>query len=164
MEPDFYPLPPFISTSHHSLLGSPSFVIYHLSSRCSLKSYCILVNSLEKKLKLCKVKDFDKGHVVSKRQDWNWGLHLFDLLSYNDSQNKFYFLILFAWVPAKLLQSCLTLCDPTGLYLPGSSVYGILQSRILEWVTMVSSRGSSLPRDQTSISYASCIGKQVLYH
>ena len=38
-------------------------------------------------------------------------------------------------------QSCLTLCDPMGL--PGSSVHGILQARILEWVAIPISRGSS---------------------
>ena len=40
---------------------------------------------------------------------------------------------------------CLTLCSPMDCSLPGSSVYGILQARILEWVAMPSSRGSSLP-------------------
>ena len=37
--------------------------------------------------------------------------------------------------------------------LPGSSVLGILQARILEWVAMPSSRGSSQPRDQTQVSH-----------
>ena len=41
---------------------------------------------------------------------------------------------------AKLLQSCLTLCDPMDGSTPGSSVQGILQARILEWVAMPSSR------------------------
>ena len=41
---------------------------------------------------------------------------------------------------------------------PGSSVHGILQARILEWVAMPSSRGSSWPRDQTQVSFISCIG------
>ena len=41
--------------------------------------------------------------------------------------------------------------------LPGSSVHGILHARILEWVVMPSSRGSSQPRDQTLVSYSSCI-------
>ena len=50
---------------------------------------------------------------------------------------------------AKLLQSCLTLCDPTDSSLPVSSVHGILQARILEWVAMPSSRGSFWPRDRT---------------
>ena len=40
----------------------------------------------------------------------------------------------------------------------------ILQARILEWVAMASSRGSSLPRVPTCISYVSCTGRQVLYH
>ena len=40
----------------------------------------------------------------------------------------------------------------------GPSVSGILQSRILEWVAMPSSRGSSWPRDRTCVSYVSCIG------
>ena len=40
--------------------------------------------------------------------------------------------------------------------LPGSSVHGILQARILEWVTVPSSRGSSWPRDRTSVCYISC--------
>ena len=45
-----------------------------------------------------------------------------------------------------------------------SSVYGIFQARILEWVAMPSSRRSSPPRGQTHISYVSCIGRQILYH
>ena len=64
----------------------------------------------------------------------------------------------------KLLQLCPTLCDPMDYSLPGSSVHGILQARILEWVAMLSSRGSSQPRDRTHISYILWIGKQVLYH
>ena len=46
---------------------------------------------------------------------------------------------------AKSLQSCLTLCNPVDCSLPGSSVHGILQARILEWVAMSSSRESSDP-------------------
>ena len=50
--------------------------------------------------------------------------------------------------------SCVwTLCDPMDCSLPGFSVHGILQARILDWVVMPSSRGSSRPRDQTLISY-----------
>ena len=58
---------------------------------------------------------------------------------------------------AKSLQSCLTLCDPMDCSPRGSSVHGILQARILEWVTMPSSRGSSPPRNRTRISYGSYI-------
>ena len=46
-----------------------------------------------------------------------------------------------------------TLCDLVDCSPPGSSVHGILQARILEWVAMPSSRGSSQPRDQTSVSH-----------
>ena len=48
-------------------------------------------------------------------------------------------------VHAKSLQSFLTLCDPMDWSLPGSSVHWILQARVLEWVAMPSSRGSSQP-------------------
>ena len=65
---------------------------------------------------------------------------------------------------AKSLQSCLTLCDSMNCSPPGSSVHGILQARILEWVEVPFSRGSSWPRDQTQVSYVSCIGSQILYH
>ena len=61
---------------------------------------------------------------------------------------------------AQLLQLCLTLCDPTGYSPPGSSVHGILQAGILEWVAMPSSRGSSWHRDQTHVS---CTGRWILY-
>ena len=49
-------------------------------------------------------------------------------------------------------QSCPTLCNSTDCGLPGSSVHGILQARILQWVAMSFSRGSSQPRDGTQVS------------
>ena len=55
-------------------------------------------------------------------------------------------------VHAKSLQLCPTLYSPMDYSLPGSSVHGILQARILEWVAMPSSRAFSSPRDQTCIS------------
>ena len=58
-------------------------------------------------------------------------------------------------------KSWLTLCKPMDCSPPGSSVYGISQVRILEWVAISFFRGSSWPRDQTHIS---CIGKRILYH
>ena len=50
-------------------------------------------------------------------------------------------------MPAKLLQLCPTLCNPMDCSLLDSSVHGILQARILEWVAVPFSRGSSQPRD-----------------
>ena len=59
-------------------------------------------------------------------------------------------------------QSCLTLCDPKDCRWPDSSVRGIFQARILEWVAISYSRGSSQPRDRTHISCVSCTGRWVL--
>ena len=59
---------------------------------------------------------------------------------------------------------CLILFDSMDCGLPGSSVHGILQARILEWVAISFSRGSSWSRNWTWISYVSCIGRQILYH
>ena len=47
---------------------------------------------------------------------------------------------------------CPTLCHPMDCSLPGSSVHGISQARILEWVAISFYRGSSPPRDQTQVS------------
>ena len=60
--------------------------------------------------------------------------------------------------------SPLTLCDPTDCSPPGSSVHGIPQARILGWLAISFTRGSSLPRDWTWVSYVSCISRQILYH
>ena len=55
-------------------------------------------------------------------------------------------------VKVLIARLCLTLRDPMDCSPPGSSVRGILQAGILEWVTMPSSRASSQPRDQTPVS------------
>ena len=55
------------------------------------------------------------------------------------------------WV-SEVAQSCPTLCDLMDCSLPGSSLHGILQARVLEWVAISFSRGSSRPRDQTRVS------------
>ena len=75
-----------------------------------------------------------------------------------------------SWCPmcvclsARKLPWCPTLCDPMDCNLPGSSVHGILQARILEWVVMPSFRGSSQSRDWTQVSDVSCIGRWFIYH
>ena len=51
----------------------------------------------------------------------------------------------------KVAQLCPTLCHPTDCSPPGSSVHGILQAKILEWVAVPFSRGSSQPRDRTQV-------------
>ena len=52
----------------------------------------------------------------------------------------------------EVAQSCPTLCDPVDCNLLGFSVHGILQARILEWIAISFSRGSSRPRDRTRVS------------
>ena len=83
------------------------------------------------------------GCIFSENHNWKRYVHLVIHCTY-----------------AKLLQSCLTLCDAMNCTPPGSSVHGILQAVILEWVAMPSSRGSSWPRDQTCVSYVSCTGRR----
>ena len=67
----------------------------------------------------------------------------------------------FGLVLVMCVQSCPTLCGSMNCRPPGSSVYGISQARILEWVAIASSRGSSWPRDQTHVS---CIVRWILYY
>ena len=57
--------------------------------------------------------------------------------------------------------SCPILCGPLDCSLPGFSVHGILQVRILEWVAIPFSRGSSQPRNQTGVT---CIGWRILHY
>ena len=61
-------------------------------------------------------------------------------------------------------QSCLTLYDPVDYSLPGFYAHGIFHVRILECVDISVSRGSSQSRDQTGVSWDSCIGRPNLYH
>ena len=70
----------------------------------------------------------------------------------------------YACVCAKLLQlyPC-GLCDHVDCSPSDSSIHGILQARMLEWVAIPFSRGSSRPRDRTRVSYISCIGRWILY-
>ena len=65
---------------------------------------------------------------------------------------------------AKSPQLCPILCHPVDCSLPGSSVHGILQARMLGWVAMPSSSQSSEPSVWTHVSFVSCTGRQVLYH
>ena len=63
-----------------------------------------------------------------------------------------------AWT-CLVIQSCPILCDPMD-----SSVHGTSQARMLEWVAISYSRGSSWPRDWTHVSRGSCTGRRILYH
>ena len=62
-------------------------------------------------------------------------------------------------------KSCLTLCSPMDRSLPGSSIHGILQARILDWVAMPSSSGLPDPGIKpVPLMSLLCIGMWVLYH
>ena len=62
---------------------------------------------------------------------------------------------------SEVAQSCPTLCDPTDCSLPLSSIHGIFQAGVLEWVAISFSKGSSRPRDQTQVSHI--VGRR-FYH
>ena len=59
----------------------------------------------------------------------------------------------FFYLEVQVTQLYLTLCDPMDYSLPVSSVHGIFQARVLEWVAISFSRRSSQPRDQTRVSH-----------
>ena len=82
-----------------------------------------------------------------------------NLLNLN-SKFSTYWLSLFS----EVTQSCPTLCNCMDCSPAVSSIHGIFQARILEWVDLPSSREPSQPRDRTHVSYVSCIGTRVLYH
>ena len=96
------------------------------------------------------------------------GSYVRDLLSYSETFFKFHFLhldnwlwFLFPyWTPmatlVKVSQLCPALCNPVDCSLPSSSVQGILQARILEWVAVPFSKGSSQPRDRTQAGLPHC--------
>ena len=85
--------------------------------------------------------------------------------AWNCSGNEICFintdLLIFVCVCVLIAQSYSTLCDLMDCSLADFSVHGISQARILEWVVISFSRGSSQPRDRTHIS---CIGRWILYH
>ena len=94
------------------------------------------------------------GHRVSVKQ----GLSSGELLTTWHQGSA----IMYVIVLRSISQVCPTLRFH-GLYLPGSSVHGISQARILEWAAISYCSQSSQPRDRTCISCISCIGRQILY-
>ena len=89
------------------------------------------------------------------------------LITFADSETCFYWYVkdfeefsTTVCVHAKSLQSCPTLYDPMDCSPLGFSVHGILQARILAWVAMPSSRGSSQPRDRILVFCVYCIASR----
>ena len=104
---------------------------------------------------LWKVKKLRTPHLTSLVQAYvslNFEIHK---LKKSKKTCSFVFVCLVA-------QSCLVACDAMDYHPPGSSVHGIFQTRILEWVAVSSSRGSSQPRGGTHVSCVSCIGREIL--
>ena len=64
----------------------------------------------------------------------------------------------------EFIQLCPILCGPLDYSLPVSFVLGIFQAKILEWLAIPYSKGSSRHRDPTYVSCISCDGRQILYH
>ena len=65
---------------------------------------------------------------------------------------------------SSVAQSCLTLCDLMDCSLLGSSMHGMFQAKILQWVAISFSRRPSQPRDGTHVSCISYTDRQLLYH
>ena len=68
-----------------------------------------------------------------------------------EGRETFRYFLFTLW--SEVAQSCVTLCSPMDCSLPGSSIHGIFQARVLEWVAISFSRGSFQPRDGTWVSY-----------
>ena len=96
-----------------------------------------------------------RGRQISWQKQWQYA----ELGITTEEEGRFYLKV--KSVKVLVAQSCLSLCDPVDCSLPVSSVHGILQARILEWVPISFYRGSSQPRDGSSVS---CTGRWILYH
>ena len=91
--------------------------------------------------------------------------HMFLIAEWHYQKLSFYLCVVCVCVCVCVCaQLCPTLCDLLDCRFSGSSVHGIFQAKILEWVTTSSSRRSSQPRDWTHVSCISFIGRQILYH
>ena len=126
----------------------PLWSVLWVASLCSL---CLLPAALEQKPELASP---EAGSQVvhtsvsaARGPTRGWGL---DLLCSSETENVSHSVIS-------------NFFDPMDCTSPGSSVHGILQARILEWVAMPLSRGSSQPKDETRISHVSGTGRRVLY-
>ena len=97
-----------------------------------------------------------KGNVGEKKKQnslyrlWNFSLNL-KLYEYKNLLFIIYGNA--SYTESEVAQSCPTLCNPMDCSLPGSTIHGIFQARILEWVAISFSRRSSQPRDWTQVSH-----------
>ena len=153
----FFPILPFFSC----LLSKPLFSVWGIDvSFITAELYCFnclsKINNTEKKMLVQKfsIKSYKSKHLLS-------ALNKLNLVLSSWSTVGFQFSCMSACVCA---QSCLTLCDLMVCSLPVSSIHGIYETRILEWIAISYSRGSSQHRDHALFSSISCIRRPILYH
>ena len=125
------------------------------------ESVCVCIHALQNKV----------SHLLTSVA-W-FGLNFrVSLYFHGESTRTFHFFLSVRRMDQVILQTCSlcsvapacpSLCDPVDCSPPGSSVHGIYQARIMEWVATSSSRGSSWPRYWTWVTYISCIGRRLLY-
>ena len=107
--------------------------------------FCVIQFFFEKSMCLCisDIKSLEKNKSTSDKI--HSSLYKFSSISFICLCLSLYLYI--------IAQSCLTLCNPMDCSLTSSSVHGIFQARILEWVAIYFSKGSSQPRDRTQVSH-----------
>ena len=109
------------------------------------KLWCVYVqNEILKFSKILENSTANKQEIWNKNWVWN-----------TPQISNFQKVLCFMWVKVLVTQSCSTFWNPMDCSPPGSSVHGVLQTRILEWVAIPFSRGSSRHKDGTHVSHVS---------
>ena len=145
----------FIWVQRHENTGGPSGKLK--AWKCRPAALSPEVQRLRKRERQC-LKAGENGGHSSRKERENSGLLSLRALNMLDDSSFLYTVYLCVCVFCH--QSCLTLCDHLDCS-PPRTVHETIQARILEWVAICFSRGSSRPRDQTRIF---CLGGQILYY
>ena len=151
-------------------------ILYDVTSVWTLRNNtnaCIYETEADSQIRKTSL-GYQKGEGRGRGTNQCYGINKYELLEQVSNkdllhriENYIHYLVITYVCCAKSLQSCSTLCDRMDCSPPGSSILGILQTRILVWIATPSSRGSSQPRDQNCTSCVSCVSRQVLcyyYH
>ena len=126
----------------------------HSSSRSQLM---MILTELRQMANIQALFDLSNDNLIIA---YNRMVYIFSLRVYN----MINFIELNTCVECLVAKSCPTLCHSLDCSSPDSSVHRISQARILEWVVISFSRGSSWPRDQTHVSWVSCTGGGFFTH
>ena len=130
---------PLTNDKYLNMLDSTTFLICFTG-----ESYLSLYNDIP----------YMKVFKLKKKKKSSWKPFFKRLLNPKYFHHKsIFWLLLVRKKENEVAQLCLTLCDPKECSLPGSSIHGIFQAKVLEWVAIAFSRGSSQPRDQTRVSH-----------